>query len=90
MSILPEVLLRLPQQALGPIDSAVKEPKPADHTEQPKRVRFEYDPSVHQYTENDPPQMREIEPEHLVLMQPNTKEEHTGEKQAVHRTQLAI
>lgn len=33
-----------------------------------KRVRFEYDPSVHQYTENDPPQMREIEPEHLVLM----------------------
>lgn len=33
-----------------------------------KRVRFEYDSSVHQYTENDPPQMREIEPEHLVLM----------------------
>lgn len=33
-----------------------------------KRVRFEYDPSVHQYTENDPPQMREVEPEHLVLM----------------------
>ena len=33
-----------------------------------KRVRFEYAPSVHQYTENDPPQMREVEPEHLVLM----------------------
>ena len=33
-----------------------------------KRARFEYDPSVHQYTENDPPQMREVEPEHLVLM----------------------
>ena len=33
-----------------------------------KRVRFEYDPASHQYTQDDPPEMREVEPGHLVLM----------------------
>ena len=45
-----------------------------------KRVRFEYNPSMHQYTPDDQPKMIEVEPGHLAFISQKEYENYLGEK----------
>ncbi len=45
-----------------------------------KRVRFEYDPSIHNYNENNVPRMIEVEPEHFVYMSDSEYNTYLGER----------
>lgn len=44
-----------------------------------KRVRFEYNPSMHQYTPDDQPKMIEVEPGHLAFISQKEYENYLGE-----------
>lgn len=44
-----------------------------------KRVRFEYNPSMHQYTPDDQPKMIEVEPGHLAFISQKEYEKYLGE-----------
>ena len=46
-----------------------------------KRVRFEYNPSMHQYTPDDQPKMIEVEPGHLAFISQKEYENYLGENE---------
>ncbi len=46
-----------------------------------KRVRFEYNPSMHQYTLDDQPKMIEVEPGHLAFISQKEYENYLGENE---------
>lgn len=46
-----------------------------------KRVRFEYNPSMHQYTPDDQPKMIEVEPGHLTFISQKEYENYLGENE---------
>lgn len=46
-----------------------------------KRVRFEYNPSMHQYTPDDQPKIIEVEPGHLAFISQKEYENYLGENE---------
>ena len=46
-----------------------------------KRVRFEYNPSMHQYTPDDQPKMIQVEPGHLAFISQKEYENYLGENE---------
>ena len=45
-----------------------------------KRQRFDYDPAMHNYSENNQPRMIEVEPEHFVFLSDEELERYAGKK----------
>ena len=45
-----------------------------------KRQRFDYDPSMHNYSEDNQPRMIEVEPEHFVFLSDEEVERYAGKK----------
>ena len=45
-----------------------------------KRQRFDYDPSMHNYSEDNQPRMIEVEPDHFVFLSDEELERYTGKK----------
>ena len=45
-----------------------------------KRQRFDYDPAMHNYTEDNQPHMIEVEPEHFVFLSDEELERYAGKK----------